>query len=449
VYTKSTDRLKEQLLIYTPTESPRIHYIMDWFFGQILGPKQYCIVNNYIAFIQKESVAKLNYSTLPTPNIPTIIPNGLLNESNIKSFTPTFQYHQNLPAAFFSPKDDLAALPFDIFALTFYLLSRYEEYLDTPKDQHQRFTAHQSMAYQNNFLELPLVDLWRIQLKNILQQHYPKLLFKNSTYQYTPTYDIDYAYAFSQKGWIRQIGAFARNCKNRDLPLLKIQLKTWLRLQKDPYDCFEYLKSLDKKHQLSPIYFWLVGDYGHYDKNIAPSNKKFQSLIQQNAAQFPIGIHPSYASNDAPLLLDKEINRLETISRQRIAKSRQHYLKLTLPDTYQRLVQYRIQEDYTMGYAQELGFRASTAQPFSWFNLKANRPEELQVYPFQIMDVTLKNYLKYSPQKVIEAASQIIQQTKAVNGHLITIWHNSSLGECMGWESWRDVYETILSEAAP
>lgn len=439
--------MQNQLLIYTPIESPRIRYIFDWVFNRLLGPKSYSITHSFIYFQKATPVAKLNYSSLATPLVPTIQPSGLLTEKTIRALHPNFKKVSHLPAAFFTDSPTATALPFDIFSLSFYLLSRYEEHLEYIPDVHGRFTARHSVAFLNHFLQLPLVDLWIIELQKILQDAYPSLSFQSNTYQYIPSYDIDHAFAFLHKGFFRQFGALGRNIKNKSFDVLSPQLKSWFRLQKDPYYCFEYLEGLDKKYQLSPIYFWLVGNYGAYDKNIHPNNRKFQKLIQQNATNYPIGIHPSYASNEDALLLDEEIARLEKISNKRIHKSRQHYLKLNLPDTYQRLVQYRIKEDYTMGYAQELGFRASTAHPFYWFNLKANRQEDLLIHPFQIMDVTLKNYKKHTPQEAVRAATKIIQQTKAVEGQLMTIWHNSSLGECLGWEGWRAVYEAVLQEA--
>jgi hypothetical protein len=43
-------------------------------------------------------------------------------------------------------------LPFDPLAATFYLVSRYEEYLPFIPDEHGRFPAKQSFAFSNGFL---------------------------------------------------------------------------------------------------------------------------------------------------------------------------------------------------------------------------------------------------------------------------------------------------------
>lgn len=446
--------MMDKLILYIPRQTARSSYIFELIFNQILGIKQLILTSDLHHFVQKNEAAKINYSTNYIDNIPFIYPYGLLEQVGILEFKPSFQNYQELAAAFFYSELELSPsqtkeliLPFDPFSLAFYLVSRYEEYLEFVPDKFGRFPATESAAYQQGFLQQPLVNLWALELKKILEKNYPQLQFKLPFYQYTPTYDIDHAYAFLQKGAFRQTAAFGRNVLNADKETLLLQLKTWLRLQKDPYDVFAYLQSLDKTYNLKPIYFWLLGDYGTYDKNISPENKHFQNLISKNAAQFLTGIHPSFASQKHQNLVEKEIHRLDNISQQQTIRSRQHFLILTFPESYQRLVNLNIQEDYSMGYAAHLGFRASLATPFYWYNLKEEKATKLVVYPFQLMDVTFNTYLKLSPNQVLEQALPIIKNSQEVGGHLISIWHNSSLCEAWQWKGWRKVYEDLIALA--
>ena len=59
---------------------------------------------------------------------------------------------------FFSVNNSV--FPFDPFAASFFMISRYEEYLPHIKDIHGRFEAKESLAFKNNFLEKPIVDIW-------------------------------------------------------------------------------------------------------------------------------------------------------------------------------------------------------------------------------------------------------------------------------------------------
>ena len=69
-------------------------------------------------------------------------------------------------------------------------------------------------------------------------------------------------------------------------------------------------------------------------------------------------------------ILKKEKMRLENIINTPVTFSRQHFLRLSIPETYQNLIDLDIEEDYTMGYAKYAGFRASTCTPFYFFDLR-------------------------------------------------------------------------------
>ncbi len=58
-----------------------------------------------------------------------------------------------------------------------------------------------------------------------------------------------------------------------------------------------------------------------------------------------------------------EIQRLTGVLNKEIRISRQHFLKLH-SNTYQRLIELEVYEDHSIGYASEVGFRASICAPF-------------------------------------------------------------------------------------
>ena len=61
---------------------------------------------------------------------------------------------------------------FDIFAASFYLLSRYEEFLPHVKDDYGRFLATESIAFKHDFLKQPVVDIWAYKLKSVLEEKF-------------------------------------------------------------------------------------------------------------------------------------------------------------------------------------------------------------------------------------------------------------------------------------
>ena len=92
-----------------------------------------------------------------------------------------------------------SSIPFDIFAASFYLISRYEEYLPHVRDTHERFTAEQSLAFRYYFLEKPVVDIWSLKLRKVLKERFPEYHFSEREFTYISTIDIDNAYAYKYK----------------------------------------------------------------------------------------------------------------------------------------------------------------------------------------------------------------------------------------------------------
>jgi hypothetical protein len=139
-----------------------------------------------------------------------------------------------------------------------------------------------------------------------------------------------------------------------------------------------------------------------------------------------------------------EANRLKEIIHMPVTHSRQHFLKIDIPRSYRELLEVEVYNDYSMGYASELGFRASTCTSFLFFDLEQNRQTRLRVYPYSLMEATLKYYMGKNPEDAMQYFKPIIDRVKNVNGLLCTLWHNDSLSDYGEWEGWRKVYEDML-----
>jgi hypothetical protein len=433
------------LIFYTEKTSPRLDYVLSVFLKQLLG-LDYHLTTNREDF-EKSALPKINYSPTSISEKEVFFsPHSILFEKSIKFQSIKPQPCQNL-SAFFYTHAEKTDLPFDIFAFVFYLLSRYEEYLPFNEDVHRRFTASESLAFKYGFLQKPLINLWSLQFSKILSKKYPQLRFSSPKYKFQPTYDIDFAWSYQNKGFLRSLGGYARDISTMDFATLKERFLVQTKQQVDPFYTFDYLENLHQKYQLSPIWFFLLGDYGEFDKNVPIKNKAFQNLIKSINSQYPTGIHPSYQSNSAVAILKKEKERLEKIAQKNVTQSRQHFLKLNLPETYQTLLKTGITDDYTMGYASQIGFRASIATPFFWYDLTSEKTTNLQIHPFQIMDVTLQQYLKLSPEQAFVQSVNLIKEIKSVGGTFVSLWHNSSFSNEKKWDGWKRVYERILEVA--
>ncbi len=432
------------LLIYSEKKTNRLKYTFQTIFNDILGIDIEFTTDKDI-FLKHQS-EKLNYSSQPMGQEVFFCNVDLLFQVGISSFeVPTGNY--NKQKVLFPVKDEASYLPFDPFAASFYLLSRYEEYLSHLKDIHGRYLESQSIAFNNRFLHQPVVNIWAYYIRDILLKKYPDIPFKNRKFTFIPTYDIDIAFSYKAKGLMRSLYGYTKDLLSGNFSTLSYRTAVLLGMKKDPYDTFSYQINLHKRYQLNPIYFILFGKNGPYDKNISINNSSFKELIKHLADYGEVGIHPSYDSDKNQKTLEKELKDLEKVLNQSITSSRQHFLKLNLPDTYHRLINVGIQRDYTMGYAGEIGFRAGICDPFYFYDLDNEVKTKLKIYPLTVMEGTLKDYLKVSTEEAESILFSLIDEVKKVDGTFISLWHNPSLNDHIKEGGWRIPYEKMIAYA--
>jgi hypothetical protein len=336
-------------------------------------------------------------------------------------------------------------LAFDPLAACFYILTRYEEYLPFTADQHGRYSAKLSWAHQQHCLERPIIWEWTLQLKMAIQQYFPNWQPAAPGYQFIPTYDIDIPWAFRYRSW-RGWGRTALEVLQLKWPVLRARLAVWSGRRPDPFFVFTQLQTLHQSSGLRPTIFWLLGNNSRYDINPSHRLPALRQLIQQTTKWANLGIHPSYASFDQIEQITKERERLEAISGQTVDHSRQHFLRLSLPDTYRQLIAAGIRHDYTMGYADDIGYRAGTTEAFRWYDLEREETTDFWVHPFAVMDVSLKNYLHLSPQQAREKLLALQDYCQQQQLSFTTLWHNSSFSDLHGWSGWRDVYLSLFNQ---
>lgn len=434
-----------QLLIYTPQITPRVKYIFNFLFREIikLDFELTSVGAKFLAHIGP----RFSYSDKPIADELFFCAEGLLFAHKIEPIKIELGLFgdEKVP---FAVRD--GAIPFDIFAASFYLISRYEEYTTFNPDTHDRFTANQSLQHKLNALQKPLIDQWALILKNLLASKFPSLVFGSKTYTFIPTIDIDRALYFKRNGLLKNTARFFQAILKQDIEKIRGLIGTGLGKQKDPYDTYAYLHQVHQQYGLKALFFFLLAKNvnNEHDVNLFPEDELLKEIITSSAANAKIGIHPSYASNTDENRILTEKQTLEVIIGKRIVDSRQHFLKLSLPKTYLKLIKAGILHDYTMGYADEVGFRAGTCTPFFWYDLQLEKQSHLMVHPFAVMDVTLRKYLNLSPEKATTQITTLINNVKLVNGTFYSLWHNESISEIGVWKNWRKVYEDMLIQGS-
>ncbi len=428
------------LLIYTAAYSPRINYIVEVTFSSVLSC-DFRITTNKEEFLNYAG-PRLNHSGIQvSANEIWIQPHSLLFETNIQPQVVTCFEWAGL-IAFFKTGGDI---PFDIFAASFYLVSRYEEYLPHTKDEYGRYAHTNSLACKQNFLHLPLVNMWIQQLLKVIGDKFPLFTFRPLVFTFLPTYDIDIAYAYKGKNLLRNAGGFCKEVFTAKWTNLAERASVIAGRKKDPFDTYDWLNTLHDQYKLQPYYFFLLAAHNKlYDKNISPARSEMNELVTRHANQYTVGIHPSWQSGDDEKTLKQEISTLKTITCNPVTVSRQHYIRMKLPRTYRLLIENGIAEDHSMGYGSINGFRASITSPYYWYDLEKEVKTNLLLRPFCYMEANSYFEQHYTAEQAAKELQQYHDIVKVVNGQLITIFHNHFITEQPQWLAWRKMYAAFL-----
>jgi len=428
--------VKSKVEIYAGAWSPELNYTCDFIFGEFLG----------LSYEMLECGANFSAHALKI----SYAPDSRNADLHIVPFAP-IESLIKLPADRFSCSMWLGtpvffktagSIPFDLFGAVFFLLARLDEHRQSPLDKHGRFPARSSVFAGTDILYRPVVDEWLIKIGELLRLARPELEIKKRTFQWINTFDIDVAYAYRGRSIGRNFLATMKNLAQLDLDRIAERFKVLINDGKDPFDTYETQRRLHVQADRT-IYFFLNSSASKFDRAL-PINRTLKKLIAYVSQYAEVGIHPSYYSKNQPDLILKEKRSLETALNSTVIVSRQHYLRLELPQTMHHLEQAGIEEDFTLGFAEFLAFRCGTATPYQFFDPLARRALPVQIFPLHIMDATLRDYLCLIGSDALVAAKKIVDLVSNVGGSLCTLWHNDTLSQSE-FPDWYFVYEDLAA----
>ena len=426
-----------------PTE--RIKYILNFILTDCLGIS-FKVTDNPEYFRKSHSL-KINYNHFIMEGCFNIPSNNLLFQDTIVTQKIEMHSHANWHKYFFKTtykevpdfKVQTTFLPFDLLSASFYLLSRYEEYLNESRDEHNRFKPRNSLDFKEDFLSIPLVDYWVQQFAKLLKIQYPEINLKEHAFKQINTIDIDFAFKYKGLGLIQRARKFSGSLLKG-----KSDFNSLFPPETDPYDTYDFIIAEARKKNVETLFFFLLADYGGFDKNIPPHSKEMRGLINELSPQFTCGLHPSYKAGIDKKLHAKERAIFNAHFGKEANHSRHHFLKVRLPESYRELEKFGATDDYTLGYSTQIGWRASTCRPFLFYDLPQETTRNIRLHSPCIMDVTLKNSLGLSVAEAQQKIAELKGHAQKVKGEFISIWHNSNFDESQGWGNWKQVYQSIF-----
>ena len=302
------------------------------------------------------------------------------------------------------PAKGKAIIRTDIVYTTFFFISRAEELLIAKRDEHDRFAAKYSMLGQKSRMQIPRLDEYA---RLLLKQLCLPLPSPGFGHIYL-THDID---SISQYRSLRgAIGGLMRGERQQVWQALR-------SIHNDPLYTFPWLLEQDAKvANAESIYFVKRTrgkgfDYPQYSL-WGRDFKGLKHMLRHNNVY--LGVHGSYYGS------------IPKIQYSRMFRA--HYLRSSI-DQMQRLVDAGYTDDFTMGFADQAGFRLQTSRAVRWINPRTFTLTPLTLHPLLIMDCTLsnENYMHLTEDEAYFLSERLIDKVRLHHGDLCILWHNSTL----------------------
>lgn len=427
------------LLIYIQKKTPRISYIFKQICLRILG-----IQVNFTSDVEKFNSyigPKISYGNKAIEDELFFQSYGLLEQQGFDAIDITVKKWDDT-YGFFAVSNN-STLRFDIFSASFYMLSRYEEYLPHVKDDHGRFMASESLAYKYGFLQQPIVDIWAYKLKAVLLHRYPKMEFPLKKITIFPLIEASQPYSYKQKGLFRSIIGFASNLFTGKLRNVAEGAQVLMGIKRDPLDTFKWIVNNARRNDMKMVVFFLLGESNVFEESINTRTEKFKMLIKYVADYKQVGLIFSSGSLNNYELLKTEKHWIEEITNRRLDSSINSNFLVNLPDIYRHLVELEVQNDYTMIFRNTVGFRAGTCTPFLFYDLDYEIKTPLMIHPSAITTYAFQQ--RYS-NDILKTVNSLLSEVEKVNGTFSMIFTNKDFSPSEGNKIWRSIFAEKLHD---
>ncbi len=333
----------------------------------------------------------------------------------------------------------------DIFASSFFMLTRWEEHLLNKKDAHGRTPDEYQFSVRNNMAQRPLVNEYVEMLRNMFG--YLGITITNKR-KYTPiiSHDIDF---FARHDTLRKVTRtlFGDLLKRRSFSEFYTTFSDYTAYKagrkNDPFDTFDYLMNLSESIRQQSRFYFIPSELGEEDAQYSIKHEALVKTMRKIKARGHIvGIHGAYRSYQNKKLYREELERFpEDLAPE---EGRQHFLRFSNPETWQTQNDAGLKFDSTIGFINEVGFRAGTCFEYPVFNILTRKKLHLKECPLIFMEMAA--FKKYPDKEHFFTKFAKLRDTvKKYKGNFVILWHNSNFN-IPEWRTYKKTYEKIITE---
>lgn len=338
-------------------------------------------------------------------------------------------------------------IPFDIFAASFYCLSRYEEYLPHLKDEDNRYPAVASWLTTADCLEIPLVDAWAAAFLKELQREFPDLTLseKEIDSPIRPFFTITSPFKYLYKPSLTKLGQWLQSVWQLNLWDALEQCLVELRLLRDPFDTYDQMIPVLSKGKVKPAFYFLFAQKPYEGIATAIYNTKLQALIKGVSDDFPVSVLLSHHAQQGAEELAYELNNVKQLIHRPILRARFHRGIGTLAEGYAKLLEQEVHHDLSMGYEEEIGYRASTAVPFYYYDLENEYQTPLLLHPIV---ATEKGLRMLTSKGAFDKLEKLLEAHPTPTGKQRVAFSNTIWQDEESNQSWRQRFLNYLERHA-
>lgn len=432
------------LTIFIPNNNiPERKYIIRALISEFLGLQHNIVVRdeylNYsICFNHSELVIQDGLFSR-FPEALSYLSGDFLPE-NIAFIKNEFTPENDLPVIYgsneLSVSENRIICGVDIFASSFFMLSRWEEYVNKSRDEHDRFPGNESIAHKNSFLHRPVVNEYVEMLWSMIWKLGYRGERKERKFELTLTHDVDSLSYVSYRSLLGDV------IKRKNLKLAWGNFK--YLCSQDPHDTYDFLMTISENLGVKSRFYFMSSDSKRmYDSGYYLNRRMFSSKIKEIISRgHIIGFHPGYYTFNDDARWKYEKSLLQDTIQQEITEGRQHFLRMDVSETLLIWDRNNMRIDSTLGYADREGFRCGTGDIYPVFNFLERKELGLRERPLVVMDGTLRQYQNYSNEKALEVLQYYFNISRKYNSTLTLLFHNSSF--YMEWEGYDSIYRELL-----
>lgn len=318
----------------------------------------------------------------------------------------------------------------DYLGTCFYMLNSLQEFSHSQLDKYGRFSFYDS--YQHRF---------DCQTENLVDA-YVRTYFTQSQIQlpevpsrFFLSHDIDSLF----DGFWSDSRYLLKKMKISEMLKLIFAFALGARSRKN----IDTILRMESEADVKSTFFWLVANEADQsnkikngDYSVSDDYVQIQLSTIEKSPSHQNGLHKSTIERYS---YDDEIAMFPDLA---LTTNRNHYLKFTLPNHYEKIGASSLKSDCSLGFPEAIGYRNSFGLPFQPYDFTTQKAFEFLEIPLHIMETT---FLTYQSISIKEIEKQIIDfiDKSSVNNVISILWHNDKLTQYK-FSSMLTLYKKLL-----